>query len=390
MAQAEEKLDLQPGPLTMLDTVSNPQQQKWDLLDAVPAKSVVWDYGYFINGQAYGASREKLIDLVQRGIELSFVWTPETPEPVSPEEVPFLLDAFRSRSRKQARNAVLVGAGLVTICIVLAVVLHKWSLVYRNFWSVIGAMSLIEGIWLYSQSRQYNVEDAASDASTARFTAWIKKKNLSGYAFTLAACIVVVSATQFFPDDPIKAAGLVKPAVRNGEIWRLFTSTLMHANFTHFWLNFLALLHFSRIIEQTVHRAYVPLVFVLTAPVGSLFSVVLYPNSTSVGASGGLMGLLGFITIAAYFDKTRYPPRYFRQMIEAIVLVGVFGLVGFSFVDNAGHLGGLVSGLFLGWFFLKKNEHWIKEKKNLLELGGVASLLALGVISAIAVYRMMI
>lgn len=104
----------------------------------------------------------------------------------------------------------------------------------------------------------------------------------------------------------------------------------------------------------------------------------------------GLMGLLGFITIAAYFDKTRYPPRYFRQMIEAIVLVGVFGLVGFSFVDNAGHLGGLVSGLFLGWFFLKKNEQRIKEKKNLLELGGAAALLALGVISAIAVYRMMI
>ena len=370
--------------------VSIPQQHKWDLLDAVPPKPVGWDYGYFINGQANGSTRERLIDLVQRGAEVSFVWTPETSEPVPPEQVPFLLNAFRGNLRREARNAILIGAALIAFGIVLAVVLQEWSLVYRNFLSVIGAVSVIEGIWRYARSRQYSLEDAAGDASTARFTAWIKNKSLSGYTFTLAAYIVVVGAAQIFSDDPIKAAGLVKPAVRNGEIWRLFTATLIHANFTHFWLNFLALLHFSRIIEQTMQRAYVPLIFVLTGPVGSIFSVLFYPNSTSVGASGGLMGLLGFITIAAYFDKTRYPPRYFRQMIEAIVMVGVFGLVGFSFIDNAGHFGGLVSGLFFGWFFLRKNEQRINEKEKLLKLGGAASLLVLGVISAIAVYRMMV
>ena len=77
-------------------------------------------------------------------------------------------------------------------------------------------------------------------------------------------------------------------------------------------------------------------------------------------------------------------------MIEAIVLVGVFGLVGFSFIDNAGHFGGLVSGLFLGCLFLRNNEQQIKEKEKLLKLGGAIALLALGVISTIAVSRMMI
>ncbi len=356
----------------------------------MPAKPVVWDYGFFSNGYANGATREKLIDLVQRGTEVAFVWTPENPEPVVPERVPFLLDAFRTNLRRRARNAILVGAGLIAFGVVLAIVLADWRLVYRNFLSVIGAVSLVEGFWRYAYSRHYTLEDAASDASTARFTTWIKNKSLSGYAVSLAACIVVVSAAQVFSEDAIKAAGLVKPAVRNGEVWRLFTANLMHANFTHFWLNFLALLHFSRIIEQTVRPVYVPLVFALTAPVGSAFSLLLYPNSTSIGASGGLMGLLGFITIAAYFDKTRYPPKYFRQMIEAIILTGVFGLAGFAFIDNAGHFGGLVGGVFLGWYFLRNNEQRIKGREKLLELSGAMAILALAVISAIAVYRMML
>ena len=101
------------------------------------------------------------------------------------------------------------------------------------------------------------------------------------------------------------------------------------------------------------------------------------------------MGLLGFITIAAYFDKTRYPPRYLRHMIEAIVLVGLFGLVGFAFIDNAGHFGGLVAGVFLGWLFLRKNEQWMHHKEKLLTLSGAAAVVALGVIAVIAVYRMM-
>ena len=370
--------------------VSDPKQHQWDLLDAIPPKPAVSDYGYFINGHANRSTRDGLIDLVRLGNVEGLVWTPETPEPVFPEQVPFLLNGFRGNLRRQARDASLIGAALIAFGVVLAIIYQDTSLVYRSFWPVLGAVSLIEGIWQYAQSRQYTLEDAAGDASTARFTAWIKEKGLSGYSIALAACIAAVSASQIFPPDAIGAAGLVKPAVRDGEFWRLFTATLMHANLTHFWLNFLALLHFSRIIEQTAHRAYVPLVFVLTAPVGNVFSVLFYPDSTSIGASGGLMGLLGFIAIASYFDKDRYPVRYFRQTIEAIALVAVFGLVGFSFVDNAGHAGGLVGGLFLGWFFLRKQERPLTQNETRQKLAGAAALVALGVITAIAVYRIMV
>ena len=370
---------------------SSSQLHKWDYRGAIPAKPEGWDYGYVLNDSLFGTTRERLSKFLEDGGMVSLVWTPETPELVPPEKVPSLLDAFRKNQRRGARNNVLVGAAFIVFTVFLALVLEDSRLLYRSFFFVFGAVFLVEGIWQYARSHHYTQEDAVTDASTARFSAWFKNQALSGYTITLGGYIVIVGIFQFFAtgfldEDSIKVAGLVKPAVWDGQIWRLFTATLMHANVTHFWMNFAVLIHFSKIIEQTVQRACVPLVFLLSGGAGSVFSVLLYPNSTSVGASGGLMGLLGFITIAAYFDRNKYPPKYFRQMIEAIVSIGVLGLVGLAFIDNAAHFGGLVGGLLLGWFFLRREQG---SREKLLQFGGIAALVVLGFIAAFAVYRLL-
>jgi rhomboid protease GluP len=377
-----------PSPRPPLNNTFDMSVQEWDLPCVIPAKPAGSDYGYIQTRQAIACTREYLIERVQNGAEFSFVWMPESPEPVPPEKAPFLLEAFRRNLRRSAWTAILIGAAIIAFAVMLAIVIHEWSMVYRNFLFVFGALSLVEGAWRFRRSYRYTQADAISDASAARFAAWLKTRALSGYTVMLIACMVVVGGVQFVVSNPIEVAGLVKPAVRNGEVWRLFTATLMHANFTHFWLNALALVHFSKIIEQTVQRALVPLVFLLTAPVGSVFSVLLYPNTTSIGASGGLMGLLGFITVAAYFDRNKYPQKYFRQMIEAIVSIGLFGLFGFAFIDNAGHFGGLAGGLLLGWLLFRRKDEFIRKKRKLIELGGMAALVVLGFIAAYAVYRM--
>ena len=101
------------------------------------------------------------------------------------------------------------------------------------------------------------------------------------------------------------------------------------------------------------------------------------------------MGLLGFITIAAYFDRTKYPHRYFRQLIATIVSVGVFGLLGFAFIDNAAHFGGLFGGLLLGWFLLPRNAQRALEREKLFKFGGVAALLVLCLVATFAVRRIL-
>jgi len=366
------------------------QQPEWELVGQVPVKPATSDYGYVASGKATGATREQLIEAVRQNPAVTHVWTPETSEPVPPFTVPFLLETLRKNLRKQARSTILIGIALVLLAFVIAIVAHKWSLVYRNLFFVFGAVVLTEGIWQYARLRRYTQEDAASDASTARFAGWIEKKPISGYTFTLAGCIVVVAIAQALSNFSVEAAGLVKPAVKSGQAWRLFTAMLMHASFMHFWMNFLALFTLAKIVERTVQRALVPLVFILTGALGNVFSVLLYPNVTSVGASGGLMGLLGFITIAAYFDRTRYPPRYFRLMIEAIISVGLLGLFGFAFIDNAGHLGGLVGGVLLGWLCFRRNERWTNENEKLVKFSGAAALVLLMLTAGFAVYHSLI
>ena len=366
------------------------QPREWDLIGPAPAKPAAGDYGFVAFGRTTATTREHLIRSVQDNPAIRYVWTPDTTEPIFPYAVPFLLDAFRKNLQRKARTAILTGVALVLFAVALAVVSHEWSLVYRNLFFVFGAVVLTEGIWQYVRLRRYTAEEAASDASAARFGEWIKKKSLSGYTLALAASIIVVAIAQSLSNFSVEAAGLVKPLVREGQLWRLFTATLMHANATHFFMNFFALISLSKIVEQTVQRACVPLVFVLTAAAGSVFSVLLYPNVTSVGASGGIMGLLGFITIAAHFDRTKYPPRYFRLMIEAIISIGLLGLFGFAFIDNAAHLGGLLGGLLLGWLFFKGNERWITQNKKLVTISGAVALFALTLIVAYAVDRLLV
>ena len=359
-------------------------KQPWDISRPVPEKVSVFDYGYVVNGFTIGCTKEELIkEVAARGPALDFVWTPEFPQPVFPERLQFLTTSFKKRAVKDARQAITWGGALVAFGLTLAVIFNDWHL-YRNFLAVIGVVVMIEGGWALYRTRNFTIEDAASEASAARFDRWSENKSISGYTFGLCAALVVVGIVQVFYglDESFEQAGLVKSAVWQGQVWRLATATLMHASFEHFWMNFLGLLALARIIEQTIHRAFVPVIFYLSAICGSLFSLVLYPHATSVGASGGVMGLIGFLTVAALINREKYPQKYLRRLIEGIIFVGVLGIVGFAMIDNGAHLGGLLCGVGLGWLFLK----WrgVETRESGL---AILSLLLLGVTASMAIWR---
>jgi hypothetical protein len=117
---------------------------EWDSVVGVPAKSATADYGYVINGRAIGTTRDKLIEAVQYGPAVTHVWTPDTPEPVLPQKVPFLLDVIRAKLRTQARNAIFGGLVLLAFAFLVAIIRHDWSLIFIALFFVFGGVAITE------------------------------------------------------------------------------------------------------------------------------------------------------------------------------------------------------------------------------------------------------
>src|SRR5260370_29080383 len=200
-------------------------QYPWDIRGWVPDKPAASEYGYVSRSDSIGCSLEELKSvLVERGIAaVRLAWTPETPQPVFPEEIPELVGAFKRIHVRDARKSVLIGAGLVAFGVVLALVFQDWKFFYLNMFSIFGAVSMAEGVWGLTRSRHYSQEDAIAEASGLRFESWIKNKKITGYTFALGASIVVVGVFQVLAglEVSVASAGLVKSAVRQGDFVRL-------------------------------------------------------------------------------------------------------------------------------------------------------------------------
>ena len=363
-------------------------QREWDVPDSVPVKSTIMDYGFVVKGQTIGCTRDELVEsLLQRGGEIDFVWTPDTPQPVRPEQVPFLIGALRENEMNSARRWILWGAAVVAFAVIVAFVSEAWGKLSRDIILTLGALLLAAGNTRYWRSRTYTQEDAVNDASAARFETWVKKKSLRGYTTAVIGFLGLVSIVAGIAVDSNALAGLVKPAIWRGEVWRLFTAPLLQSETSHLIVSASALFYLSKGTEQALHRAFVPLLFLVSAVAGSVFSLMFDPLTTPVGsAAGGVMGLVGFIAMAASLDRTNYPARYVQRMILLMATFFAVNLFGFEPFDPASGAGGIVAGGILGWLSVKLKPS-ISEK--LLKIAGVGGVVAVGATAAFAISRLL-
>lgn len=357
-------------------------QHAWDLPGPIPARSSIMDYGYIVKAGPIGCTAQELFEaLEQRRGEISFVWTPACPEPVRPEQVPFLLGSLRDDKAKNARHWMWCGAGAVIFGLMSAAVAEDWLRPHRDVFLAVGTFCLAMGNTMYWRSRTYTTDDAIRDASKARFEAWIQTRAISGYTIAIIASTLLVTIVASVGLDSNALAGLVKPAVWRGEVWRLFTAPLMHASLAHFLITAAGLIHLAKITEQTIHRALVPLLFLVSAVAGSVCSLLFDPLTTSMGGgAGGLMGLVGFIAAAAFVDRTDYPAEYFKRML--VIMVGFFAvnIFGFEFFDPTAGFGGLMAGGILGWLSAKLTQPPITGKlSKIIGTGGLVAVVSTAV-----------
>jgi rhomboid protease GluP len=136
--------------------------------------------------------------------------------------------------------------------------------------------------------------------------------------------------------------------VAQGEIWRLFTAMFLHIGVLHLLSNLYALHSLGPLVEGYFgHRRFL-VIYLLGGLFGSVASYV-FSDAPSAGASGAIFALIGALTL--YFFRYRdYFGARGQQMVQNMLLVIIVNLLfGFSvpFIDNWGHIGGLLGGALL-------------------------------------------
>lgn len=238
--------------------------------------------------------------------------------------------------------------------------------------------------WYQAQKRMREIQNPQGRPAPLipliRFETWLDFQK-SPVTWGILGIISVVFLAQVFHEggifslyDSVLKAGLVKDAYKDGDYFRLLTAPMLHGGIVHFVMNSLALLYLGKRLEVFARWPHVPMVFLFSALVGGEASAR-FLDAPSVGASGGLMGWLGFLLVFETLHSKLVPRSSRRRLIGGVVMTALIGLVGYRFIDNAAHFGGLIAGMAYAGIVFPKSGSVMRPKVNLTDrIIGVGSL----------------
>jgi len=151
------------------------------------------------------------------------------------------------------------------------------------------------------------------------------------------------------------------------QYWRFVTPMFVHVNLLHLLVNMYSLWMIGPYVEKLYGSTKFVVFWVVTGIAGVMASyLTVRPNlatgalgkflfksldEPSAGASGALFGLVGVLFIFGIKFRRELPEgfkRAFGTGMLPIILINLFiGYIGRGFIDNAAHLGGLLSGAAL-------------------------------------------
>jgi membrane associated rhomboid family serine protease len=226
----------------------------------------------------------------------------------------------------------------------------EWTLIFRSIFFILGALALFAGLWGLYYAKKLTLNDLIPSPEVISYLQ-AGQTVRPIFSFILIGDIILVTIVQMATglDHSIAVAGFVKPDFwRHHEYWRLLTGAVMHGGLLHIYFNSQALYGFGSMMEQLANRAHLPIVFLLAVLGGGLLSLWFMPAGTSVGASGGIMGMIGYMAIFGYRRKRQLPPDFLKTMLVNIAFIGAIGIIGYQLIDNFAHLGGLLAGGLYG------------------------------------------
>jgi len=139
-----------------------------------------------------------------------------------------------------------------------------------------------------------------------------------------------------------------------GQYWRFITPIFLHANLLHVGLNMLNFFVLGIFLERLVGHLRFLLIYLLTGIISIIASFYFMPQEISVGASGAIFGLVGAYSVFVLRHRRAFRNNGIPALLWLVLIIGVNLSIGLFVpnVDNYAHLGGLLSGCLLGWWFM--------------------------------------
>ncbi len=154
--------------------------------------------------------------------------------------------------------------------------------------------------------------------------------------------------------------------------WRFLTAVFLHSGLLHVGFNMWVLIDLGPVLEEIYGSARFLFIFVVTGISGFLLSSA--TGHFSVGASAGLLGLVGVILALTKGQSSMGMQMLRGQAVYLLIYVAFIGLMPGLRADNFAHIGGFASGFLLGKILTGRQPADADERRRAVVLGWTAGL----------------
>jgi rhomboid protease GluP len=153
--------------------------------------------------------------------------------------------------------------------------------------------------------------------------------------------------------------------------YRLITAMFLHGGLIHIGFNMMALMQLGPALEELYGSSRYFFLYIFTGVFGFLASS--FTGHYSLGASGGLLGLVGAMLAITTKRGGAYMRDLRSRLVSSVVLLFVLGFMGMG-IDNWAHGAGLAAGFGLGKIFDDRQPINVRERQIANALGWLAAI----------------
>lgn len=166
-----------------------------------------------------------------------------------------------------------------------------------------------------------------------------------------------------------------RPITLDGQPWRLLTSCFLHIGIFHLLMNMYALLYIGILLEHRLGTARYLTAYLLAGIAASITSLWWHDLTVSAGASGAIFGMYGLFL--ALLTTNIISKNQRKALLTSIGIFVAYNLMNGvkEGVDNAAHIGGLLSGAIIGFAFVPSLKQQASKQTTNITIAGLTVLL---------------